>query len=384
MSYRQPSTQLPQSVVSSLGLTIQPQPVRLGRRSTLGRQALGAASLALLVAGASGCKSGPELAPSGSTIGTGVGIARLQRESFAVRPLAKTRWSSLLLDAGALLPPIPPRRLLKDPGTGQYFAEAELRSLSPAQRSTYQLDVVSEEDYYFGPSGSPLFYVRLLDLVGENVRGDLVGRRLLEWNYESVAALRLLAAQGAQVVGVSASPRLRALYSQPGDQGDIPMFGRDQAGRLTLLAGQFPVEAATRAQVGQGYDVILARNLLKRGYVHPVETSAAAAATKVELGMADEAFLQQLLAMLKPQGRVLLYNICPPAAPPPAPYSPDSDCRNPFTQAQWQAAGFRVRDYDRNDSAALRELGHALGWDQGQQAVAIDNLIGTYTLVERL
>ena len=71
-------------------------------------QALGAASLALLVAGAGGCKSGPELAPSGSTIGTGVGIARLQRESFAVRPLAKTRWSSLLLDAGALLPPIPP------------------------------------------------------------------------------------------------------------------------------------------------------------------------------------------------------------------------------------------------------------------------------------
>jgi hypothetical protein len=50
----------------------------------------------------------------------------------------------------------------------------------------------------------------------------------------------------------------------------------------------------------------------------------------------------------------------------------------------WEAAGFRVIEFDRDDSPAARAMGHALGWDQGNGAMDLEkDLFATYTLVRR-
>ena len=359
------------------------------------------AGLALGVLGAAGCATGPGVAGDSSDgAGRGKAVARLVGESYAVQGLSPSRWSAQLSAATAQLPKLGARRLYRSSDGTRYYTERELRGLPEATRANFLPETVDEEGYYYGPLGSPLFYMRLLDIVSENLRTNLQGRRLLEWNYSSIGPLKLLALQGVQAVGVSASSRLRALYSYPGDQGEFRMSDRDVNGRLTLVAGAFPADPGARAAVGGDYDVIIARNLLTRGYVHPSSAGDAAPpdadaprpAALLNLGMSDEEFLRSLLAVLKPGGRLLVYNLC--KGPPPAdqPYDPHSDCRNPFPQSLWQGLGFRVRDYDRSDTPAARALAKALSAGPlttpavpGARTAQLlpDDLYATYTLVER-
>jgi SAM-dependent methyltransferase len=330
--------------------------------------------------------------------GRGKAVARLVGESYAVAGTSPSRWSAQLAAATAQLPPVAARRLYHSADGSRYYTENELTALPAAARAALVVETVDEEGYYYGPLGSPLFYMRLLDIVSENLRANLPGRRLLELSYSSIGPLKLLALQGVQAVGISSSARLRALYSFPGDQGDVPVVDRDVKGRLTLLGGAFPAEPTARAAVGGDYDVILVRNLLTRGYVHPSAESGSptdrpvALGARVDLGVTDEEFLRSVLAALKPGGRLLSYNLCPPPPPAAAAYDPHSDCRNPFPQALWQAMGFRVRDYDRSDTPAARALAQALGpvalttplpAGAGAGQLLPGELYATYTLVER-
>lgn len=302
----------------------------------------------VLALGLSACAGGPRLAPEtpqGQSIGAGV--SRIQREAQAVRPLAQGGWAAEYLLASERLPGVAPRRL---------GAES-----------------VDEIAYYYGGGESPVFFARLLDLLSDGETRRLVGRQLLELQAGAIGTLRMLAAAGTAAVGVNPSPRLQALYSLPGDQGAVPLFGREVVGQVRLISGQFPADPATRAAVSGGYDAVVAKNFLKRGYIHP--TDAAPADTQVQLGVPDEAYLRSLFEVLRPGGRLLVYNLCPPPSPAGQPYNPHADCRNPFSQAMWQAAGFRVRDFDRNDTATARAFGQALGWSS--------ELYATYTLLER-
>lgn len=356
------------------------------------------------VLGALGCaEEAGSLGGSAGTAGTGRAVARLVGESYAVAGLAPSRWAAQLAAATAQLPKVGPRRLYHSADGSRSFGEPELAGRPKAARANYVAETVDEEGYYYGPLGSPLFYMRLLDIVSENVRANLPGRRLLEWNYSSIGPLKLLALQGVHAVGVSPAPRLRALYSFPGDQDLVQVQGREVLGRVTLHTGYFPADPTTRAAVGGDYDVIFARNLLTRGYVHPNAPDTAVPGPEdpprprptpfLNLGVSDEEFLRLMLAALKPGGRLLIYNLCP--APPPAdrPYDPHSDCRNPFPQGLWQAMGFRVRDYDRSDTPAARALIKALAPIPlitppalpGAPTAHLDpaDLYATYTLVER-
>lgn len=280
-----------------------------------------------------------------SPLGTaGVAVNRLQREAQAVRSLVHSSWGSEFLDASARLPAIPSRHVGGE--------------------------TIDELGYYYGGTDSPVFFARFLDLIAEGETRRLGGRRLLALSYESVGPLRMLAAAGSTVVGVSSSAKLRALYSQPEDQGELPLLGREIAGRLTLIFGQFPADSATSTAVGGGYDAVVARNVLRR--LPPPALSAPAGAFE---GISDAEYMRRLFDLLRPGGRLLVYNICAAteAATPPSGDLPD--CRNPFSQAAWQAAGFRVRDYQRSDTAELRAFGQALGWTE--------NRFSTYTLLER-
>lgn len=362
--------------------------------------------LSILALGACvSCAEGAASVSAGGALSTGAGagqaVRRLVGEAHAVQGLSPSSWSAQLAAATAQLPTIGPRRLYHTSDGTRTYTEVELAPLPKAARANFLPETVDEQAYYYGPLGSPLFYMRLLDIVSANVRANLQGRRILEWNYSSIGPLKLLAAQGAQTVGISPSPRLRALYSFPGDQGELAVVDREVRGRVTLLSGTFPADPAARAAVGGGYDVIIARNLLLRGYIHPsaaedttLPGARAASPPALDLGVSDEEFLRYMLEALKPGGRLLVYNLCAPPPPSTVAYDPHSDCRNPFPQALWQAMGFRVRDYDRSDTTALRDLVRALAPDPlttpptvpsriGSARLNPGDLYATYTLVER-
>ena len=316
----------------------------------------------------SGCVHGPEVQPTtqGSPPSTlGAAVAAMNREAQTVQAMYKSRFAQDFLSAVPHLSALVPRRV--------------------GDRS------VDEWEYYFGanptPSESPIFYAHLLEIAAQDggERSALIGRRVLDLHGRSIGPTRILAGAGADAVSLLSDPGQLALYSQPGDQGIVPIYGRDVAGRVQVLLGSLLGDAASFAAVGGGFDLVFSRGVLLRGTIHPSE--ATDPKTQRSLGMSDEDYLRRLFSLLKPGGKLLVYNLCPAPAPIGQPYNPYADCRSPFTQAQWQAAGFRVRDFDRSDTPGVRSLGKALGWDRPElaaRAVDLDtNLFAQYTLVER-
>jgi hypothetical protein len=236
---------------------------------------------------------------------------------------------------------------------------------------------VADEDMYYNTryGGAPS-YARPLDLLAEAGVALGPGTRLLDFGYGYIAHMRLLAQLGVDATGVDVEPMLRPLYSRPGDQGP---FG---PGQVRLLTGHFPSDAALVETVGTGYDLILSKNTLKHGYIHP--DRPAPPERLMRLGASDEVVLARFFAALKPGGRMMIYNICPAPSPPDKPFIPWSDGRSPFSPEQWQAAGFHVLVYNRDDTAELRTLAHAMKWDQGPDKMDLEhNLSVLYTLVER-
>ena len=153
-------------------------------------------------------------------------------------------------------------------------------------------------------------------------------------------------------------------------------------GSVTLVHGRYPAEAKAVAAVGTGYDLFISKNTLKNGYIHPAEPVDPR--RLVHLGVDDTTFVRTLYRIVKPGGRALIYNLCPAPAPPGKPYIPWADGRSPVLQGAVEVRGFRVVDFDRDDSRAAREMAHALGWDQGPNPMDLEkDLFGIYTLVER-
>ena len=53
-----------------------------------------------------------------------------------------------------------------------------------------------------------------------------------------------------------------------------------------------------------------------------------------------------------PGGTFMIFNICPAPTPADKPFIPWSDGRSPYTKAQYEAAGFKVVEMDRDDFKA--------------------------------
>jgi len=326
------------------------------------------------------CQSGPSVSSPGlagpETIGATV--AKLTNEAAALPPLLRTRWAVEYTASVAQLVPISPRRLVHSIDRRVYLTEAEARNQKAGLAGT-AVEVVDEAGYYVGSLGSPLFHARLIDIVADGQLAKLAGKRSLDLYAGSIGPLKLMAGAGLDAVGISPSPKLRALYAHVGDQGPVRLPGRDVSGRVTFLYGNFPADPAVRAQVGSGYEFVLAKNVLKRGYIHP--TSDVPPESLINLGLPDADYLRSLLATLRPGGRLLVYNVCP--SPSPAVYDPDSDCRSPWSRADWQAAGFIVRDFERNDTEIARQYATALGFDKPPLSIRIDDLYAVYSLFEK-
>ena len=177
------------------------------------------------------------------------------------------------------------------------------------------------------------------------------------------------------MVGVEVDPLLRALYSGPADQGAIARSaqaaGRGKPGRLLLVDGRWPADAAARASAGGGFDLVISKNTLKRGYIHPEREVNPR--MLVHLGVDDSTYVAALASVVKPGGWVLIYNLSPALSKPDQPYLPWSDGRCPFARELLERAGFEVVLYDFDDGEAARAQGHALGWDAGPKPMDLAN-----------
>jgi hypothetical protein len=307
-------------------------------------------------------------------------VAEIRKEAVALEPLVSTKLARDFLAATLILRPVSPRTVYHDSARTRYWNAGEASALPPRTRDSLVTRVLDESFYYTTRYGTPLAYARPLEILAKAGMSDMDGKKVADFGYGTIGHLKLFASMGAEVVGIEVDPLLRALYTEPGDQGEVQ--GISAAGSVKLIHGRFPAEATTVTEAGAGYDLFLSKNTLKNGYIHPAEPVDPR--RLVHLGVDDTTFVRTLFRIVKPGGRVLIYNLCPAPAPPGKPYIPWADGRSPFSKSLWQSAGFRILAFDRDDSPAARSMAHALGWDQGPSPMDLEkDLFGIYTLVEK-
>jgi SAM-dependent methyltransferase len=307
---------------------------------------------------------------------------QLRQDARALLPMVRTPWVRRFLDTTPHLPAVRPRRVFHDAQRTRYYSQAAARRLPPAERQALKVLEVTEEYYYSTRYGTPLAYARALDLVGQAGFDLERGARILDFGHGTIGHLRLLAMLGAQAVGVDVDPSIPVVYGAPGDQGAI-RGPNDTVGQLRLVSGQFPADPKTLSQIGQGYALFVAKNTLKRGYIHPAR-KIVPPRRAIDLGCDDATFVKALHATVAPGGYVMIYNLYPRQSPPDKPYIPWADGQTPFARQLFEEAGFEVLAYDRDDTTFARKMGHALGWDRGPDRMDLENdLFAIYTLLRR-
>jgi SAM-dependent methyltransferase len=254
----------------------------------------------------------------------------------------------------------------------------EVGRLSPVKPRSIRVQdreiVVDELLFYSGRYGSPLTYSRAFDLAEKHGFAPEAGAKVFDFGYGSIGHLRMLAQMGLRATGVDVDPLLAEMYRE--SSGDY------SSGHVQLLNGRFPAEPALVEKAGEGYDLFLSKNTLKRGYIHPAREPASPRHV-IDLGVSDEEFLEHAARMLRPQGLLVIYNFCPPKAPADKPYIPWADGESPFTQEQFSAAGFEVLEFDVVDDGPARDLGRRLGWDtQGGMNLETD-LFAWFTIARK-
>lgn len=303
-------------------------------------------------------------------------VAELQAEAKALSPLCKTPLARDFLAAVPKLPSVQPRTVYRDSARTRAWSAREAVLLPDSVRSRLVPRVLDETFYYDTRYGSPLAYARALEVLGENGVKSVNGLRVADFGCGMLGQLRLLAENGATAIGIDVDPLLPALYSEPGDQGAVG------PGSVTLATGQWPASGEMKRAVGDQIDLFISKNTLKNGYLHPAQ--AVDPRMLVHLGVSDSEFVAALARSVRKGGRVLIYNLCPAPAAPGKPYIPWADGRCPFPRGMWTAAGFEVLAFDRDDSPAARAMGHALGWDQGENGMKLDtDLFATWSLFQR-
>ncbi|MFT3772683.1 MAG: hypothetical protein QM820_45405 [Minicystis sp.] len=196
------------------------------------------------------------------------GVPRIVADAQRLATFVKTDGAKRFLRQARALPTVATRTLYRDADKTHYYTEAESAALPAEARAKLTKVTQNEEDYYNTGYGSPLSYSRPLDILFAKGVSLPPGSRLLDFGYGYVGHLRLLASTGVHTTGVDVWPLLRALYSWPEDQGEIT-GPEGEKGSLRLIDGYFPKDPKVVRTVGTGYDVIVSKNVLKKGYIHP-------------------------------------------------------------------------------------------------------------------
>ena len=307
-------------------------------------------------------------------------LRALAAEAERLVPLVDTPLARALLGAVENLPPVAPTTIYRASAGGYLapaYTEAEYEALSAPERVDLTPQSIDTRAFYYTFYGSPLASIRAFDWAALHGLERLDGARICDFGFGSVGQLRLLAACGAEVVGTEVMPALRAIYAVPEAQGAVR--GDDLEGTVRLLFGRWPAEPALVRAVGEGLDLFVSKNTIKRGYLDPpVEI---AAHQRMELGVEPAEFLDALRRALRPGGLVVFYNLGGAPAPEGEPYRPAADIATPWSPAEYEAHGFEVLAHDRDDSDRARAFGRALGWDE---SMALDTeLFARVTILRR-
>ncbi len=267
------------------------------------------------------------------------------------------------LSAAKTLLPIEGRTIHFHPMQRKALTKKQFRDLSEAKRSGFVPKLVDNE-MYFGHYSTPLAWVRPFEILAENGIESVDSKQILDFGFGNVSQLRMLASMGAHVTGVEVASGIhQAMYSQESDQGVIaklPSGGIENDGSLKLAFGQWPADKKIVAEVGQNYDLIISKNVLKLGYIHPQQEVSDR--MRIDLGVTDERFLNELLKSLNPGGMVLVYNIHPMQSPDPKKYKSWAHGETPWAKDDVEKAGFEVVAWHVDDSFAIQSLGTKLGW----------------------
>lgn len=298
-------------------------------------------------------------------------------DTFVVSAIARQ-----FLKAAPDLPSIETRVVYVNKATRSYMSEPEYAKASDSGKAGYEKRELGEEFYYYTRYGTPLAFVRALDLVGMAGLATLDGSRIADYGFGSIGHLRLMASCGANVTGIEVDPLLKLLYAQPADKGFIArarVAGEGAPGQVTLAFGSFPADSGMRATVGSGYDLFISKNTLKHGYIHPEREVDPR--MLVQLGVDDSTYVKTIYDLLKPGGFFMIYNLHPKLSAPDEKYVPWSDGRCPFTQELLEKTGFTVLGYNVDDTEPAREMGKHFGWDKEMDYAK--DLYGQYTLVRK-
>ena len=309
-------------------------------------------------------------------------LETLRAQAEAVQPLVTSDFARAFLKATSQLPEVQPRTLFANADRSRWYTSAQAAELPADERAALTEHTVEPDFYWNTKYGTPVAYARALDLAAQ--RGLRAHPTVVDFGCGGLGAPRLLATLGCPVAAVDVDPLLPALYSEPGDTGRVGPT--DAQGAVTLVTGHWPGEPAiadaVRGALPEGVDLFLSKNTLKRGYVHPAEEVDPR--RLVHLGVSDEEFVGAVAKSLRPGGLFVIYNLCPAPAAPGQPYIPWADGHCPFTREVLQAAGLEVLDFDVVDDEAVRALGHALGWDEGEGAMKLqDDLFAWFTVARR-
>ncbi|MFK7769336.1 MAG: hypothetical protein AB8B55_19090 [Mariniblastus sp.] len=334
---------------------------------------------------------------------------RLNAHADALSGLFDAKLPAEFLKATKFLPKVKPFQLYFDRklSSRQRLKTAGLTKeawllLDEKERQGFTPMEIDDERYYFHRYGSPLSFVRVLDLVGRASKSDskpfdsIAGKKVVDFGFGSITTSRIMASCGAKVISIDVDPFLASLYSAGMDTGVIPHYLKsekaensvnwhaanvDEAadGQLEMLIGKFPVEKELTAKVGEGIDLFVSKNTLKRGFIHPAQTVDAA--RMIELGVGDQAFVKTVYDRLNNGGYFMIFNLHPKRTAPGKGYQTWSDGRCPFDRGVLEKVGFTVIEYDKDDTAMAHSMGKAMGFDR---LIDLDKQFrATYTLLRK-
>jgi len=173
-------------------------------------------------------------------------LGRLRADADSLRSLTRSDLARAFLEATAELPRVTPRAVWRDSARTRAWTDAEARALPDSARSRLVRRDLDETFYWNTRYGSPLAYVRALEILAQHGVRDVRGRRIADFGCGMIGQLRLLALLGADAMGIDVDPVLRALYSEPGDLGPVPE-ANGRGGSVKLAIGQWPAETRMQA-----------------------------------------------------------------------------------------------------------------------------------------
>ncbi|MFN7614299.1 MAG: hypothetical protein ACK5P8_03790, partial [Phycisphaerae bacterium] len=252
-------------------------------------------------------------------------VLLLRREAGLLRSTLKTPDAHRFVIQTNYLPVIDEVTVYVRNEPRSYLTPAQYEALPEDQRADYVETKYDDYFFYYTRYGSPLAYVRAIDLIAQQWGSSQGGpetfrdKKIVDFGFGGLGQLRMMGNMGAHVTGIEVDPLLQALYADPALQGEVtrPSIMDDvpPVGSLKLVFGQWPADDATKQAVAERgkFDLFISKNTLKRGYITPEKEVDPR--MLVQLGVSNDQFVKELADAMNPGGLVMIYNICPKQAP---------------------------------------------------------------------